>query len=146
MKIKLHDQPFKVLAMLVERPGDVITREEFREALWSGDTFVDWDLGLNSAIMKLRAALGDSAENPRFVETLPRRGYRLIIPVEPIGDAFDADLLSSTSPDAPGTRNTEDPALSEEADLLVAESGPIFDTIPSASAVEESAIDQCPNG
>ena len=85
IRIKLHDQPFKVLAMLVERPGEVITREEFRESLWPADTFVDWDLGLNSAVMKLRAALGDSAENPRFIETLPRRGYRLIVPVEPIG-------------------------------------------------------------
>ncbi len=82
IKIKLHDQPFRVLVMLVERPGQVITREELCQTLWPADTFVDSDLGLNSAVMKLRAALGDSAENPRFVETLPRRGYRLIVPVE----------------------------------------------------------------
>ena len=82
IKIKLHDQPFRILVMLVERPGQVITREELCRALWPADTFVDSDLGLNSAVMKLRAALGDSAENPRFVETLPRRGYRFIAPIE----------------------------------------------------------------
>lgn len=89
LKNKLHHQPFKVLAMLVERPGEVITREEFREKLWPADTFVDWDLGLNSAVMKLRAS-GDSAENPRSVETLPRRGYRWIVSVEPVGAALNA--------------------------------------------------------
>jgi TolB-like protein/DNA-binding winged helix-turn-helix (wHTH) protein/Flp pilus assembly protein TadD len=83
IKIKLHDQPFRVLALLLERPGEVITREQICQRLWPADTFVDWEVGLNSAIKKLRDALGDSAENPRFVETLPRRGYRLIVPVVP---------------------------------------------------------------
>jgi TolB-like protein/DNA-binding winged helix-turn-helix (wHTH) protein/Flp pilus assembly protein TadD len=82
VKIKLHNQPFKVLAMLLEHPGQVVTREELSQRLWPADTFVDSELGLNSAVMKLRAALGDSAENARFIETLPRRGYRLIVPVE----------------------------------------------------------------
>ncbi|HEV2699679.1 MAG TPA: winged helix-turn-helix domain-containing protein [Terriglobales bacterium] len=82
IKIKLHDQPFRVLAVLLEHPGEVITREQIRQRLWSADTFVDAEVGLNSAIMKLRDALGDSAENPRFIETLPRRGYRFIVPVE----------------------------------------------------------------
>jgi len=148
IKIKLHDQPFKVLAMLVERPGEVITRDEFRESLWPADTFVDWDLGLNSAIMKLRAALGDSAENPRFVETLPRRGYRLIIPVEPIGAAQEATQVGSSTPDAPGAWSpvpAESQAVSsEEADLLVAESVPSLETIPSAGPAEESVSRRIP--
>jgi Tol biopolymer transport system component/DNA-binding winged helix-turn-helix (wHTH) protein len=81
-KVKLQDQPFQLLAMLLERPGEVITREELRSRLWPGDTFVDFDHGLNAAIKRLRDALGDSADNPRFVETLARRGYRFIAPVE----------------------------------------------------------------
>ncbi len=81
IRIKLHDQPFKVLTVLLERPGEVVTRERLFEKLWPAGTLVDLDAGLNSAILKLREALGDSAENPRFVETLPRRGYRLIVEV-----------------------------------------------------------------
>jgi TolB-like protein/DNA-binding winged helix-turn-helix (wHTH) protein/Flp pilus assembly protein TadD len=138
VKIKLHDQPFKVLAMLVERPGELITREEFRESLWPADTFVDWDLGLNSAVMKLRAALGDSAENPRFVETLPRRGYRLIIPIEPIGEAQNANLLGSSSADLPDALRTASAtfqsASSEEAGLLAAESSMGLDAPPAGPA------------
>jgi DNA-binding winged helix-turn-helix (wHTH) protein/Tol biopolymer transport system component len=80
-KVKLQEQPFQVLAMLLERPGEIITREELRTRLWPADTFVDFDHGLNAAIKRLRDGLGDSAENPRFVETLARRGYRFIAPV-----------------------------------------------------------------
>jgi TolB-like protein/Tfp pilus assembly protein PilF len=76
--VKLQEQPFQILAMLLERPGEIVTREELRARLWSADTFVDFDHGLNSAIRRLRDALGDSAENPSFVETLGRRGYRFI--------------------------------------------------------------------
>jgi DNA-binding winged helix-turn-helix (wHTH) protein len=82
VRIKLHGQPFEVLAMLLERPGQVVTREELRLRLWPTDTFVNFDHGVNTAINKLREALGDSADNPRFVETLPRRGYRLLAGVE----------------------------------------------------------------
>src|SRR5262249_32774573 len=80
-KVKLQDQPFQVLAVLLQRPGDVVTREELRSQIWPQDTFVDFDNSLNTAINKLREALGDSADNPRFIETLPRRGYRFIAPV-----------------------------------------------------------------
>jgi TolB-like protein/Tfp pilus assembly protein PilF len=80
-KVKLQEQPFQILAMLLERPGEIVTREELRARLWSADTFVDFDHGLNSAIRRLRDALGDSAENPSLVETLGRRGYRFIAPV-----------------------------------------------------------------
>jgi DNA-binding winged helix-turn-helix (wHTH) protein/tetratricopeptide (TPR) repeat protein len=82
IRLKLQDQPFHVLALLLEHPGDVVTREELRQKLWPADTFVDFDTGLNSAIKKLRDVLGDSAEEPRYIETLPRRGYRFIAPVE----------------------------------------------------------------
>jgi len=81
-KIKLQVQPFHILAMLVERPGEVITREELREKLWPADTFVDFDHSLNTAIKKLRQALCDDKKKPRFVETLPKRGYRFIGAVE----------------------------------------------------------------
>jgi DNA-binding winged helix-turn-helix (wHTH) protein len=77
-KIRLRGQPFQVLVMLLERPGEIVTREELRAKLWPDGTFVDFDHGLNTAINKIREVLGDSAENPRFVETLPRRGYRFI--------------------------------------------------------------------
>ncbi len=81
-KIRLQEQPFQVLAMLLERCGDVVTREDLRQKLWPADTFVDFDHSLNTAINKLREALSDSASNPRFVETLARRGYRFIAPVQ----------------------------------------------------------------
>src|ERR1700687_2703998 len=81
-RVKLQDQPFQVLAMLLERPGEVLTREELRQKLWPTDTFVDFDHGLNNAINRLRDALNDSAEAPRFIETLPKRGYRFISQIE----------------------------------------------------------------
>ena len=81
VKVKLQEQPFQVLAMLLERPGEVVTREELQRRLWPADTFVDFDHSLNAAVKRLRDALGDSADNPRFVETLARRGYRFVAPV-----------------------------------------------------------------
>ena len=77
-KIKLQEQPFRILTMLLERPGELVTREELRQRLWSEDTFVDFEHSLNTAIKKLRRALCDGADKPRFVETLPRRGYRFV--------------------------------------------------------------------
>src|ERR1017187_7913925 len=81
MKVKLQEQPFQVLAQLLEKPGEIVTREEMRKRLWPADTFVDFDHSLNAAIRRLRDALGDSAENPTFVETVARRGYRFLAPV-----------------------------------------------------------------
>jgi TolB-like protein/DNA-binding winged helix-turn-helix (wHTH) protein/Tfp pilus assembly protein PilF len=90
LKIKLQEQPFLILSLLLEQPGEVVTREELRQKLWSTDTFVDVDHRLNVAVKKLRNALGDSADNPRFVETLARRGYRFIAPVnQPLKDLED---------------------------------------------------------
>jgi cholera toxin transcriptional activator len=79
---KPRDQALRILVMLLQRPRSLVTRDELRRRLWSSDTFVDFDHGLNTAINQLRGALGDSASNPRFIETLPRRGYRFIAPVE----------------------------------------------------------------
>lgn len=84
MQIKLQEQPFQILAFLLEHPGEIVTREHLRQKLWPADTFVDVDNSVNAAINRLREALGDSAENPRFVETLPRRGYRFVAPVTEI--------------------------------------------------------------
>ncbi len=83
-KIKIQEQPFQVLVALLERAGDIITREDLRQRLWPSDTFVDFDHSLNTAINKLREALRDSAANPRFIETKARRGYRFIAPVQVI--------------------------------------------------------------
>ncbi len=82
LKVKIQELPFQVLVSLLERPGEVVTREDLRKRLWPADTFVDFEHGLSKAINKLREALGDEANNPRFVETLPRRGYRFLGPVE----------------------------------------------------------------
>src|ERR1700752_3787196 len=82
IRLKLSEQPFKVLAVLLESPGEIGTRDDLRSRLWPGDTFVDFDHGLNNAVMRLREVLGDSSDNPRFIETLPRRGSRFIAPVE----------------------------------------------------------------
>ena len=92
IRLKLHRQPFQVLSLLLEHPGDVVTREELRQKLWPGDTFVDFDTGLNSAVKKLRDALCDSADAPRYIETLPRRGYRFIAQVQ------NGDLSAGVSP------------------------------------------------
>src|SRR5438105_803586 len=85
LRVRLQEQPFQVLAMLLEHPGEVVTREEVQKRLWLADTFVDFDHGVNKAINKIREALGDSAQSPRFVETVARRGYRFLADVEVAG-------------------------------------------------------------
>lgn len=86
-RVRLQAQPFQLLAMLLERPGEVVTREEICQKLWSGDTFVDFDRSLGTAVNKIREVLNDSAAEPRYVETLPKRGYRFIAPVNPVGES-----------------------------------------------------------
>lgn len=108
LRIRLQEQPFQVLAMLVEHSGEVVTREELQKKLWPADTFVDFDHGLNKAINKLREALGDSAESPRFVETVARRGYRFLVDVKP------ADALAVPGPELA----TQPPLVAEAADCL----------------------------
>ena len=82
LKVRLAEQPLQALVALVENSGELVTREQLRERLWPGGTFVDFEHSLNAAVKKLRDALGDTAENPRFIETLARRGYRFLAPVE----------------------------------------------------------------
>ena len=98
MKVRLQAQPFGILAMLLERPGEIVSREDLRQRLWPADVFVDFDQGLNKAINKLRDALGDTAENPRFIETVPKKGYRFIAPVSPISDESSADQPTASNP------------------------------------------------
>jgi DNA-binding winged helix-turn-helix (wHTH) protein len=108
VRIRLQEQPFQILILLLERAGQVVTRDEIREKLWSDNTFVEFDNALNTAVGKLRAALNDSAENPRFLETVPRRGYRFVAPV-----AFQSELVSippkaqPTRPEAGATSASE---------------------------------------
>src|SRR2546428_11894394 len=89
-KVRLQEQPFQALLMLIEHAGDVVTREELRRHVWRDETFGDFDHGLNSIVNRLRETLGDSAENPVFIETLPRRGDRVLAPVETVSPAADA--------------------------------------------------------
>jgi len=102
-KIKLQTQPFHVLAMLLETPGEIVTREEMQKRLWPADTFVDFDHSLNTAIKKLRQALGDDKTKPRFVETLPKRGYRFLAAVKgpAAPSALAADSMQESAPTAP---------------------------------------------
>jgi TolB-like protein/DNA-binding winged helix-turn-helix (wHTH) protein/Tfp pilus assembly protein PilF len=117
-RLKLAEQPFQVLAMLLEKPGETVTREELRSRLWAGDTFVDFDHGLNNAVMRVREVLLDSSDHPRYVETVPRRGYRFVAPVEerttpqnvPAGrDATDSSP-AIVLPPAPVTPQTQSSA------------------------------------
>jgi Tol biopolymer transport system component/DNA-binding winged helix-turn-helix (wHTH) protein len=105
LKIKLQDQPFQILALLLEKPGEVVTREELRDRLWPADTFVDFDHSLNSAVKKLRQALNDDPDVPRFIETLPRRGYRFIAP-----------LRNGSSPDSTAAEVPESTSASQSSD------------------------------
>ena len=108
IRLKLQDQPFQILKMLLTRAGQLVTREEIRENLWPDGTFVDFDNGLNAAVNRLREALGDSAENPKFVQTLPRRGYRFI------GDLSDVVAIGGYS----RTKTQICPASSSTVDSL----------------------------
>jgi eukaryotic-like serine/threonine-protein kinase len=113
VRIRLQEQPFQILTLLLEHPGELVTREALRQKLWSSDTFVDFDRNLNKAMNKLRLALGDSAESPRFIETLHRRGYRFIAPIQ--GDELRGSVSSSQnrswSPSQPDRRRIQVPAV-----------------------------------
>ena len=98
VRIRLPGQPFRVLSILLERPGQVVSREEMRDKLWDSETFVDYERSLNSAIRKLRAVLGDSQESSRYIETVPRIGYRFIAPVEQIPSLAEAPRAGLLEP------------------------------------------------
>jgi len=112
VRIKLHSQPFQVLVMLLERPGELLTREEISRELWPDGTFVDYEHGVNSAVNRLRDALGDKANNSRFIETLARRGYRFVAPVERIHPNGDSSTATPT--------------------LCPPEAAPVASTVPAA--------------
>jgi TolB-like protein/DNA-binding winged helix-turn-helix (wHTH) protein len=111
LKVRLPDQSFQILKLVLGRAGEVVTRDELRHALWTADTFVDFEVGLNSAVRKLREALDDSADNPRFVETVPRRGYRFIASVT----TLDAALLAPREPSAGENASSMQPAADDRA-------------------------------
>ena len=118
LRIKLQDQPFQVLVMLLERPGEMVTREELQRRLWPADTFVDFDHSLNSAIKKLREALGDQAENPRFIETLHRRGYRFIASVEDLDPTGTQAEAKSAKPSPEAARESARRAVRRRAKIV----------------------------
>jgi len=110
MRVKLHAQPFQVLFLLLERPGEMLTREEICRELWPEGTFVDYEHGVNSAINRLREALGDKASNPKFVETLARRGYRFLAPVERISlEPAEQIVPDATAPASPAAAIPNEP-------------------------------------
>ena len=98
VRVRLQDQPFQVLRVLLERPGQIVTRDELKQTLWPADTFVDFDDGLNTAVKKIRELLGDSAERPRYIETIPRRGYRFVGPIAPSSPVEGAVAAPSSQP------------------------------------------------
>jgi TolB-like protein/DNA-binding winged helix-turn-helix (wHTH) protein len=98
IRMKLQGQPFLLLITLLKQRGELVTREELRRTLWPGDTFIDFDHSLGTGINKLREVLGDSAANPRFIETLPRKGYRFIAPIEAVGASEDPPVVSESPP------------------------------------------------
>jgi Tol biopolymer transport system component/DNA-binding winged helix-turn-helix (wHTH) protein len=115
VRIPIQSQPFQVLRLLLESKGEVVTREQLREALWPHDTFVDFDLGVNTAVRKLRQALEDSAEHPRFIETLPKLGYRFMIPVEWRNGSDGTGTFSVDEPNAPPTSEPVSPTTPRKA-------------------------------
>jgi DNA-binding winged helix-turn-helix (wHTH) protein len=116
--VRIHAQPFQVLMMLVERPGEVVTREEICRELWPEGTFVDYEHGVNSAVNRIREALGDKAASPRFVETLARKGYRFVAPVERIGERDAAAAVEVSAADKDGVeRRFWEGVLATQEDL-----------------------------
>jgi cholera toxin transcriptional activator len=116
VRVRLQEQPFQVLAYFLERPGEVVTRGDLRQKLWPADTFVDFDHSLNTAVNKVREALGDSASSPRYVETLARRGYRFLAPVERTDPSSPAlEPISSTAEN----NNAKAPIVALHRDLDV---------------------------
>ena len=118
VRIKLNAQPFQVLFMLLERPGQLLTREEICSELWPDGTFVDYEHGVNSAVNRLREALGDAASNPRFVETLARRGYRFVAPVEQISPNSDSSSITTGQPAADPAAIPAEPEINPRFRIL----------------------------
>jgi DNA-binding winged helix-turn-helix (wHTH) protein len=123
VRIRLQEQPFQVLTALLQNAGQVVTRDELREKIWPADTFVDFDHSLNTAVNKIRESLGDSASSPRFLETLARRGYRFIAPVENAGAAAAISAPAHTQENDPATAPAAEVALHPELHVPVPRRG-----------------------
>src|ERR1700754_666655 len=108
LKLRLQEQPFQILTLLLERAGEVVTREELQKRLWQEDTYIDFDHGLNKAISKIRDALGDSADGPRFIETVARRGYRFLA---------DVKVVTLSPPAAPETASDQQLVKSSDQEI-----------------------------
>lgn len=122
-RIKLQEQPFQILIVLLDHRGQVVSREDLRHRLWPGDTFVDFDHSLNTAIMRLREAIGDSSDNPRFIETIPKRGYRFIAPIEEVAAALPEEPAQERSAEGPPSEKSSIEAVpSREEKAQVSES------------------------
>jgi cholera toxin transcriptional activator len=119
MKLRLQGQPLQVLVLLLERAGEVVTREELRQSLWPSDTFVDFDHSLNTAINKVREALGDSASSPRYIETLARRGYRFIAPVQQNNVPSQTGNSSNSEPAVAAQTARVEPVLHPELEIPI---------------------------
>jgi cholera toxin transcriptional activator len=143
LKLRLQGQPFEVLGALLERPGEVVTREELRQRLWPADTFVDFDHSLNTAINKVREVLGDSATNPRFVETLARRGYRFIAPVQVVEQPPIASGQVSVEQSPVASRQSPVEAAGQQANSA-ADIGPAASDQPPATELRPRTSDQQP--
>ena len=141
MRIKVQQQPMKLLQILLERPGEVVTREELRSRVWTDESFGDFDQAVNIAIGKLRSALGDSAENPRFIETLPKRGYRFIADVS-VADTDDRPKKpESAAGDLPGQeRKTGSSDEPQSGGLAVAPKGGCGRRLDSSSPLLSSWV------
>ena len=120
LRLKLEEQPFRLLAFLISRHGDMVTREELRNALWSHDTYVDFERGLTRVINKVRLALADDAANPRFIETVPRRGYRFVAPVSTLDRSQEPQESSPAANGGPEPLGSSVRLSEEKASNLVA--------------------------
>src|SRR5258708_60521 len=118
-KLPIQGQPIQILILLTERAGELVAREELHQKLWPADTYVDFDHGLNAAVKRLRQALNDSADNPRFVETLPRRGYRFIAPIQTVAAGGDVSAVNETAAvtEVPATRDLAEERAPDRGDL-----------------------------
>ena len=137
-KVRLEGQPVQVLICLLENPGELVTREELHRRLWPADTYVNFEHGLNAAVKRLRRALNDSADNPRFVETLPRRGYRFLAPIQAIDAGEDVPIVHESPPAEPLPAARDLPEIKDQVDL--SKKSAVFERLRWAPAWKKSGF------
>src|SRR5262245_26004851 len=140
-RITLQDQPLEILKALLEHPGELVTRDELRQRLWPADTFVDFEHGLNAAVKRLRDALGDSVDSPRYVETIPRRGYRLVLPIEARGHPRAVDAVATKAGRSRGRRLAWLATAGAAAVAIVATSASLLVRSGRESLADRSAVE-----